>query len=541
MRGVPQEFTAGSKRGLEETVMVVRHFDACYGLSVSEAQPKRDKHRGRCKSCRSNGRTYIINISIYHKDKSKNYFYVRIEYIIKQVIRIPGLHCSWYLMPGNEVCKHLASVASEIKGGYLPNLNKLWWLLKKKRTVSANRGVKMASKGLWAGSWDSLPNDLQDRILSKVEFRGLFRFKVLSKSCKGYVESEAFSQWRRVTSSSEGLFTAINYYIKDKAWRCTGFDLQSKAWKTLPPFSPTLPTPEAELFKEYSVCGHGGLICANIAKLPKKGELVVFNPMTRKTFALPPLLNPRIPVLVHMLVDSKTKSYKVMVAGSSTASDEHLSKKMEVFDSKTSKWIEAVDLPGPAFGLNDFQSGVCLNGVLYFIAFLEGACGRGVVAFDVEKRKWLDNMTCPIPFSSYSNTLQLVETNGNVYLFSEQEQGGSIHHCVDVLELSNPEADGLKRYIWTNVVRVKKSGGRGLQVYPEYTCVNFGDGKLCVFNTLNRDGVVYDIQDGRQVEVLEPPPSNQKGENFFSLNPASFTLQPSYDSDPIPPVNVTDL
>ena len=283
------------------------------------------------------------------------------------------------------------------------------------------------------------------------------------------------------------------------------------------------------------MCGHGGLLCADVAKSPKKGQLVVFNPLTRKKFALPPLLNPRSPVLVNMSVDSERKSYKVIVAGSSTASDGHLSKKMEVFDSKTSTWEDAPDLPGPAFGLNEHQAGVCLDGILYFIAFLEGDCRtRGIVAYHVERREWLDNKTCPIPFSSHSNTLQLIESNGKLYLFSEQEQGGSVDHCIDVLEISNCGSE-VKKHHWRNVVRVKNSGGRGLQVYPEHVCVPFGEGRLCVFNTLSREGVIYNIQNGRKVEVLKPHPHGEKGDGqFFSLNPTSFTLQLSFDSNPIP-------
>jgi F-box interacting protein len=414
----------------------------------------------------------------------------------------------------------------------LPDLH--WLLLKEEQiilSVAKKRREEVSNEEPVVTKWDSLPSDLQDNIFQRLEFKDLFRCKTLSTAWKEHIESDAFCKWRGATSSGEGSFTALSYYIKNKAWQCSGYDLHSRMWRSLPTFS-YLPAPDAELFKEYSVCGHGGLMCADVSKLPKKGELIVFNPLTRKKRALPSLIYPRSPVLVHLSINSVTKSYKVIVAGSSTASDEHLSKKMEVFDSKTSQWEVAPELPGPAFGLNEHQAGVCVDAVLYFISFLEGDCRRGVVAFDVEHKKWLDHKACPIPFSTSSNTLQLVETGGTVYLFSEQERGGSVEHCIDVLEHPSRASEKCK---WRNVVRVKKSGGRGLQVYPEHTCVSFGDGKLCVFNTLTRDGVVYDMQDGKQVEVLQPPPPDQKGDNFFSLNPASFTLQPNFDSDHLPP------
>jgi hypothetical protein len=57
--------------------------------------------------------------------------------------------------------------------------------------------------------------------------------------------------------------------------------LHSKTWRTLPPFSPTLPAPDAELFKEFSLCGHGSRMCDDVAKLPTRGELVVSNSLIR--------------------------------------------------------------------------------------------------------------------------------------------------------------------------------------------------------------------------------------------------------------------
>lgn len=545
-RGVPK---AGSKRGLWETETEIETFLQLFGVQCSsclpEGRPKRSKHLGhlvqdmekKWHGSRGGGRSnpickhlnkgecnilaYVRTISNYCKDKPQ----CNRNHIIEPVVS----------MPGNQNGTTLASATSNVLDALrnLPGL-RTWLPRKEIQSVTAPREIVEASSDKPAAiGWNSLPYDLQENILQRVEFKDLFRFKTLSKACKQYLESDVFRQSRREkdASSPEGLFTAINYYIKNKTWRCSGFDLHSKTWRSLPTFSPTLQAPEAELFKEYSVCGHGGLMCADVSKLPKKGELIVFNPLTRKKRALPSLIYPRSPVLVHLSINSVTKSFKVIAAGSSTASDDHLSKKVEIFDSKTSQWEVAPDLPGPAFGLNEHQAGVCVDAVLYFISFLEGDCRRGVVAFDVEHKKWLDHKACPIPFSMNSNTLQLVETGGNVYLFSEQERGGSVEHCIDVLEHPSRASEKCK---WRNVVRVKKSGGRGLQVYPEHTCVSFGDGKLCVFNTLTRDGVVYDMQDGKQVEVLPPPPPDQKGDNFFSLNPTSFTLQPSFDSDPMP-------
>lgn len=499
--------------------------------SGPEGLSKRSKHlRHRI---RGEERQWLLESGHGHRnpqDTSQSY----ICRDIVEAVLVPTLE----FLPGNEESGSLTpGILSYIPHAFrnLPLLR--WSSMKKCLESAATERAELPRLEEQTGTdWGSLPNELREDILHRLEFRDLFRLQLVAKSFKDYIESDAFRQWRGATSSPEGVFTAISHCIKNKTWRCTGFDLQSRTWRSLPPFSPPLPAPEAELFKQYSVCGHGSLMCADVAKWPAKGELVVFSPLIRKTFPLPSLRNPRSPVLVHISVDSRTKSYKVIVGGCATASEEHLSQKMEVFDSEVSAWEEAPDLPGPRFGLNEHQAGVCVDGVLYLVSFLEGDCGRGVVAFDVEKKTWVGNRTCPIPFSTHSNTLQLVENDGKVYLFSEQERSGGVQHCVDMLEIPSRGAGATSTCQWRNVVRATKPGGRGLQVYPEHTCVSFGEGKLCVLNALTRAGVVYSVLDGKQVEVLQPPPPDAiVGDTFFTLNPACFTLQPSFDIDPIPP------
>ena len=67
--------------------------------------------------------------------------------------------------------------------------------------------------------------------------------------------------------------------------------------------------------------------------------------------------------------------------------------------------------------LNEYQNGVCIDGTLYCIAFLDdgsgkGTSGRGVLAFNLEQGKWMSDLTLRLPFStSYPETsnLQLLE------------------------------------------------------------------------------------------------------------------------------------
>ncbi|XP_024395836.1 uncharacterized protein [Physcomitrium patens] len=377
--------------------------------------------------------------------------------------------------------------------------------------------------------WECIPEDLRSKVLQRLEMEDLFRFKGVTKSSRNHIESDEFSHLRGGTYPSEGSFTAISFFLKDKAWQWIGLDIKSKHWRRLPTLS-CLPAPDFDLFKEYSVAGASGLMCVNVSKSSKMEEIVVFNPLTGKKKVLPPLTHRRNPVLLHVSVDSETKTYKVIAAGSSSERDGGLSRRIEVFDSRTSKWELRHDLPTCEFGLNENQTGVYVDGILYFVAHLEKGAGRGILAYDVEKDTWSKERTCPIPSAKDSNVLQLVENSGNVYLFSEQECQRVVTHCIDALVKSDTNDGGAKWHL-KNVIRVKSRSGRGLQVYPEYMCCGYGPGKLVIFNTLRRDGVVYDVETRMQCETLQAPPAIHSGDKFFSLNPLSFTLQPSFASD----------
>lgn len=381
--------------------------------------------------------------------------------------------------------------------------------------------------------WDSAPDDIQVLILRKLKYEDMSRAKIVSQGMKTVIESPLF----RNSVSELGFLTSLFLYTKNGALQWSGFDIHLQEWRSLPTLACLLPSPGPNyLFKEYLVAAGCGLLCANISKSIDHEEIVVCNPMTQKIRVLPPLNSRRNPVLMHILVDPTTNSYKVIVAGSSGMTQGHLSKETEVYDSNTEAWTKTGDLPGPEFGLNEYQTGVCVNGKLYCVAFLEDGSSKGVVAYDVKEGRWLTDWKCPLPCSgsptNSSSVAQVVECDGEVYLFSEHENGNVVEHRIDKMMASHTSFGR-----WTNVVHERKSGGRGLLVYPERACVGFGEGKLCVFNTLELTGKVYDVRKGgdRSESLIVPSPGTPlKGggaELFHSLNPLSFTFQPNFQTE----------
>ena len=230
-------------------------------------------------------------------------------------------------------------------------------------------------------------------------------------------------------------------------------------------------------------------------------------------------------MLMHMVANAT--SYKVIVVGSARAlGGQILSRKTEVYDSRTSQWEVTGDMPRMDFSLNKYQTGIFINRILYCIAWLKDRSGRGVVAYGMDEGKWLVNWKCPVParLNDIPCLVQLVECDGEVYLFQERESGWITEHCIYKLENVTP---GRGSGTWKIILRVRWGGGQVL--YRQCVCVSFGEGKLCIFNTITLTCMVYDIRNGGYVGHL---PRYREGHKPYhaSFNPLSFTFEPNVKS-----------
>ena len=414
-------------------------------------------------------------------------------------------------------------------------------------------------------NWDSLPEDVQHNILAGLPLRQVFQFQSISKSFLGIFKRPGFLQSRLRRSRTEGKFSPMVFFIDPRSgWHWLGLDLNANEWKRLPSLS-FLATPDANLFKEFSVAGSGGLLCVNVSKQPGVEQIIVCNPLTRDMRKLQPMNFPRQPVLMTLLLDKDTNNYKVIVAGSATIGSEELSRKTEVYDSTTQEWKVAGDVPGPEYALNEFQTGALSEGVLYCVGFIstEDTITHGLLAYHVETQKWIHNWECTLPRLPCcqhvaSNTTQLFESEGSIFVYWEQEHSRTVvHFCVAKLEIS--ALSPAEPTMWSVVVSESRVGSRGLLVYPEYLGIGHGHGKVCIFNTLELTGSVYRIGEGISVpqpsplqalptsllrlggsttdlskrsivqDSLEDTASGTNGKPlFFPLNALTFTFEPSF-------------
>ncbi|KAG0626019.1 hypothetical protein M758_2G096500 [Ceratodon purpureus] len=394
--------------------------------------------------------------------------------------------------------------------------------------------------------WRSLPAEVQYKILAHLPLNELYKVRLVSKRFRNVVKRRSFHQARALLHLTEFSLSPLVFYAeKDSSrWYLRGFDYKEKTWRKLPPFTEPIPAPDPDLFKDFHVAGDKGLFCVNVGKASESEKLYVCNLLTGATFKLPALEYSRHPVIVCVHVTlAKRKgivisSFLVIAIGSAAIGTEGLSRKTEVYDSVKGQWEAAEDVPGADFSLNDYQTGVYCERLklLLCVGFMVNG-RKGILAFDVEKRKWREDWICPfhqldpvteIALTVYFAIAQLVECSGRIYLFSEQEAGRNVSHCIDRLDLES----GSEGFTWTRVVKRERQGNRALLVYPEYTCVPVGENKLCIFNTIERTGVIYDMLKDSSANTDDfesiPLPPSEDGIMFHSLNPVGYAFEPSF-------------
>ena len=323
-------------------------------------------------------------------------------------------------------------------------------------------------------------------------------------------------------------------------WEC--FDITARRWSKMPPLS-CLPAPDPRLWRaDVFVAGGGGLFCVNVGKPPGMEEIFVCNPFTQEIRKLPPLNYRRHPMLIHVLDDKTSNTYKIIAAGSSmrVCGTESLSLKTEVYDSRHETWIVAGDVPGPIFSIHDCQTGEYVRSKELLLCTGSSYEGRGILAYDVRKGEWISTWSCSLP--SYPDSkhqqgryviAQLMKFDDEVFLFTEQDsEDGEVIHCIhrlDILENVDPREifDRSEMFwgYWTRVMKQSKGNRTWHPEYPEYVCVPHGKDKFAIFNNFEHTGVVYNICLNSEQPL--PSPTVTLGKCIYLTNPITSMLEPN--------------
>lgn len=397
--------------------------------------------------------------------------------------------------------------------------------------------------------WNSFPAEIQTLILVRLPLLDLLIAGQISRSIKDTTSRPSFHRERGLLRPTECSLSPIVFYVEGTLWNLRGFNSREGAWMKLPPFShPLIEALDPHLFKDCLVAGDVGFFCMNVGKVLGPEKICVYNPLTREAHKLPPLNFRRHPVLLNLHVTLAKRngllvsSFRVIAVGSAGAKTETVSRKTEIYDSERGcGWETAGDSPGPDYFINEYQTGYYdkdLNLLLCVGFMVDGK--KGILAFNVGTREWVRNWYCPLlemrqgvdpDLSIDYSIVQLVQCDGMVFLFSEQVIGVDTFHCIDRLDLrSGP------RHEWRRILTRSRHGQRALLVYPEFTCVPLDGRKLCIFNTVERTGVIYEMPEDSvdgpihsdHFDVLPAPAEISNKARFYSLNPISYSFQPSF-------------
>ncbi|XP_024377607.1 F-box only protein 6 [Physcomitrium patens] len=376
-------------------------------------------------------------------------------------------------------------------------------------------------------TWDSLPSEIQDLVLARLDLTDLYNVVRVCRSFREALFRDSFKQARARLHPLECTLSPSLFCVERNWWHLWGFDWKDHSWRMLPPFTCPIPVPDPDSFRKFPVAGKHGLICANMGRSSEPAKLYIFNPLTGEAQQLPSLNYPRHPVVISLQVTTPGRAdFRVIAVGSAAVGNGHLSRKTEVYCSVSRRWEVAGDVPGE-FSLNEYQTGVFCEtqNLLLCTGFMVDG-RKGILAFDVVTSEWRARWVCPflsLHLRSPSSRVidQLVECNGVIYLFSEQvtdfsmpmsafseqESPRCVTHCIDKLNLWSEEG-----YTWTRRLTKQLSARKSEDPseHPKFTCVPVGKHNLCIFNTDELTGKVYDMSketvDISHNESLPTPP-----------------------------------
>ncbi|KAL2607883.1 hypothetical protein R1flu_026456 [Riccia fluitans] len=289
-----------------------------------------------------------------------------------------------------------------------------------------------------------LPDHLIESVLARLPLQSFFRFRAVCSSWNSYLYSSTFLKayseagnrqclWFLVVSANLGRSSRYGHRV------VATYDPEYNNWHRIP-----LPAPLCEL-NPYPTAADGGLVCYFVYE-NRLRTLFVCNPLTKSLRKLPLVLkcSSHISVLKMAVVDRRTNSYFVFVAGMVPSENGGDSLSMEVYNSLTDSWTKCGIIPAkypkrkPVFG----------NGVLYVRCYDQRSL---LITYDMNLGVW--NRIC----ASLPHTLgyeELVYYRGHVYLVGVLEENYKIE-SVCMWELQNKLP--YPGYVWKEVDRMPRA------------------------------------------------------------------------------------
>ncbi|KAL2653934.1 hypothetical protein R1flu_022062 [Riccia fluitans] len=246
-----------------------------------------------------------------------------------------------------------------------------------------------------------LPDELVEKVLAWLPVTSVFRFRSVCKSWQYTLSGEG---WRKMLHKPPAWDACTGVFSSKQGRReCIFFDDGAQKWSTID--LEFLPSPACRL-----LAASGGLLCLCFAGMCSC--LYICNPITKTWRELPEFHYKRRregAMLVHLLVDKATLSYKVIVIGypssSSPESVKSSSALTEVYDSQTDKWTALANIPSS--GCTLAPSTTFRNDVLYCLTEQP----TGLMAFNIARKVWRR-----LEIKSHSRVLCVLEHYGHILI-----------------------------------------------------------------------------------------------------------------------------
>jgi len=378
--------------------------------------------------------------------------------------------------------------------------------------IMATRSRSTMIPSTSSSSWDTIPPDLMNRVLSCLPFPTIFQLRCVCKYWDTRLECPYFLQTREELCCSWGSYFPVVYITQyqGRKWRryssAYAFDASLNMWQQLPTL---LFMPDSQTLE--FIAGAGGRLLCCKEREHMDTSLIVCNPVTKSWRQVPPppsstdvdddeasskLLRRRTYTVLFLVQNDETRTYKIILAGLGNVS--HCSYRItKVYDSRSDAWTTTGKLP-PALEFK-YRSGAFSTGVLYWWAneYDPSSSRRNftwdiLVAYDVEQEVWnIIPQTLPVGFGRERSLLGggrrllIVGKNRDPTNFRplEDEDHG-------IFEL-NPD-----NYTWLHIAQMPKFlTKRGIgEVEGTVACGSMRN-KICMISKLERIGTIT-VSDG---------------------------------------------
>ncbi|KAL2649716.1 hypothetical protein R1flu_017844 [Riccia fluitans] len=282
--------------------------------------------------------------------------------------------------------------------------------------------------------WSSLPDDLVERVLTKVPFSALIKCRTVCRRWNELILSQNF------TPADQDPPKCIPFHFTfytppenrglHEGRYFTAYDPRRNRWVDI---SLSFLNLDPEMGNWEMAASGGGLLClASISC----SRFVVCNPVTKKWrllevpchgdkpfMSLPPSDNDYHPrplehLLVGLTVSQDSGHYKLVVA----EIDESSNHMTSVYDSKTGAWVEGAKTPVLPNSCFSRKPGVSRNGALYWISDDDSWCCPRLFKYDVENDSWTDLL-----LTTYGWDVRILEHRNELILVTEDGQACVLH------------------------------------------------------------------------------------------------------------------